>query len=402
MKRTTTEERRLADIRTDDFHRSTGKAAESKSSGGLKSTPLPNGGIIAAVTSRPTSSAGEQASGPGSIRASNDRRDSWLDRGQFPSFEFAVIEDEQVLKVEAVQRGAADAVTTAPRLRDDESRRLAGIAADMQRMIEGDVASLLKELAGMSVQKEPATSKVADARTTFSLFIQHFQQAKLAAVDGKQAQMRSELTLALGKLDNFSDIHAGSKAGKALAFKAPVATVRSTLARLAAACRTWAGIANSHNMWSISSDVDAIGSSKFGEAEARLRSVSSPDPITARSAAYDPPRPSQAGSSSSGRKPSERTPEKGQERPKSPGIAAGRKLKALFSRRSEPRARKADDGDADNNPRSPRVRSVSGAGTASSASTVPLPELDGLSRDNTTSSLLKSPCRTEIDGLSDG
>src|SRR3954469_21388079 len=138
MKRTTTEERRLADIRTDDFHRSTGKAAESKSSGGLKSAPLPNGGIFAAVTSRPTSPAGEQASGPGSIQASNDRRDSWLDRGQFPSFEFAVIEDEQVLKVEAVQRGASDAVTTAPRLRDDESRRLAGIAADMQRMIEGD------------------------------------------------------------------------------------------------------------------------------------------------------------------------------------------------------------------------------------------------------------------------
>jgi hypothetical protein len=401
MKRTTTDDRRLAGIRNDDIHRSTGKTAESNLPGGLNSVPLSNNGIAAAVFSRPASPAGGQASGDGSTQSTYDRRDCWLDRGQFPSFEFTIIDDEQVLKLEAAQRGASEAVTGAPRLRDNESRRLAGFAADMQRMIEGDIASLLKELAGMPAAKHPAASKAADARTSFSLFIQHVQAAKLAAADGRQAQMTSELTLALGKLDSFTESHAGSNAGKRLAFKAPAAAIRSTLARLASACRTWAGITDTLDTLSTASDVDASGGSSFGEGEARLRSVSSPEPITARPAENDPPRPTLAGSSSPGKKPSDRNPAKGKEKPGSPGLAAGRKLKALFSRSSEPRARKADDGDADTNPRSPRGRSVSEAGAASAASTSSLPDLVGLYRDNPTSGTLKSPRRAENNSPSD-
>jgi hypothetical protein len=267
----------------------------------------------------------------------------------------------------------------------------------MQKMIEGDVASLLKELAGMPAAKQPATSKATEAKTSFSLFIQHVQHAKLAAADGRQAQMTSELRLALGKLDSFTENHAGSNAGKRLAFKAPAATIRSTLARLASACRTWAGIADTPDTSSTASDIDASGSSRSGEGEARLRSVSSPEPFAARPALTDPPQPAPAGSSSPGKKPGERKPAKGQLSPKSPGASAGRKLKALFSRSSEPRPGKADDGDADKQPRSPRGRSVSGTGAASSASTASLPDLGGLPRDKRTSSPLKSPRRAEHD-----
>jgi hypothetical protein len=392
MNRAVMGERPSAPFNESVLHRSAGSIAKSNPADALIQPSAANVGGAATVYSRPASSAGEHAAAFGPAQESDDRRVAWLERGQLPSFEFKSKDDEHVLKVIADQQNDAPRGAVAASVLNEETRRLAGIAADIQKIIEGDVASIFKELMGVQAMESPASSAVSavsEARNAFSHFMKCLHNAKLAAGDGAHAQFKEQLTLALGKLDSFTATCVGPKASNPLKFNDTLPPVRATLARLGSLCRTWGGIAEAPS-------VD--GSPVRIDSEARSRSVSSPEPASRKTTASVQMQGSFSGSSSPGKKSSGRKAPGDPAKTVSPTTTAGRKLKALFARSSESPARKADERELDTAPGSPSNRSRSKTATARSDSTASMPERVARSRDNTVSSPIKSPRRTETSG----
>lgn len=393
MKRAGLGERPSDSLCSDHTHREGGKRADAGSVDAQQAA-MASGGA-AAVFSRPAAVVTEPASVSGSKPEAEaaDRREAWLDRGQFPSFEFASIEDAEVLEAEAVLRGVARPAATPPRFQDEQARRLTGVAADMQKLIQSDVALIMKELAMLPAPGSTASSTVSGAKTAFSLFVKHLQDAKLAAAAGDQDRMTAELTLALGRLQHFTDSHAAPGASKPLAFNASQPKVRSTLASLASACRHWGGAEAATE--TSSSSTDAHDSTGLLASETRARSVSSPERPAVVPTPGDSRSPDSSRPASPGRKPSDRKNEKDREKARSPNNTAGRKLKALFTRSSEGRNSKKPEADAGNDPRSPRSRAGSASEPAGPAADRPAADAVASPTRSRASSGLASPVRRE-------
>jgi hypothetical protein len=294
-----------------------------------------------------------------------DRREHYTERGPQPSFAFADIDDEQVLKVEAEQRLAMQPVRTGRPAQTVDARRLSEIAGVIKKMMEGEVASVLKELARLPAQEGAGQSDLQEAKKCFSLFIKHFQLAKLAAGDGKQDQMKEALAPALAELARFAGKHGDRATGQARASRALRAEVLPHLQALAAACSTWAEVGDplsGHGSANAGGDAD---SHEHTGTETRARAVSSPAPVRpshererARSVSGQTSSPGKvpAGMADAGPARTDRV-----ERMRSPS-SPGKKLKAFFSRSSEARSDKAR---RDSEPGSPPSRSGAKPGTES-------------------------------------
>lgn len=383
-------ERPSASFNESALHRSAGSIAESNPADALIQRSAANVSGAPVAYSRAASSAGVHAAAFGAARESDDRRVAWLERGQLPSFEFKSIDDEHVLKAIAGQQSAASCGAVAAGVVNEEMRRLAGIGADIQKMMESDVAFIFRELTGVPAVETPASgtaSAVSEARNAFSLFVKCLHKVKLAAGDGAHAQFKEELTLALGKLDSFTATYVRPKASNPVKFNDTLPSVRATLARLALACRTWGAIAEAPGVDDSPVRIDS---------EARSRSVSSPESASRKTTASVQMQGSFSGSSSPGKKSSGRKAPGDPAKTVSPTTTAGRKLKALFARSSESPVRKANERELDTARGSPTNRSRST--TIRSDSTASMPERIGRSRDNTLSSPIKSPPRTDTCG----
>ena len=320
------------------------------------------------VYSKPASSTARPMlvdSMPAPAQHGPDRREHYTERGPQPSFAFADIDDEQVLKVEAEQRLAMQPVQPARPAQTEQARRLSEIAGVIKKMMEGEVASVLKELARLPVQEGAGQSDLQETKKRFSLFIKHFQQAKLAAGDGKHDQMKEALTPALAELSRFAGQHGDRATRQARASRAFRTEVLPHLQALAAACSTWAEV---DDPLSAHVPVNARGDADSHEragTEARARAVSSPAPVRpsqererARSVSGQTSSPGKvpAGMADASPATTDRV-----ERMRSPS-SPGKKLKAFFSRSSEARSHKAR---LDSEPGSPPSRSGTKPGTES-------------------------------------
>ncbi|MET0963526.1 MAG: hypothetical protein ABWY05_12030 [Noviherbaspirillum sp.] len=320
-----------------------------------------------ALYSKPTSSAGQHA--VAEFRPGGERREQYIERGQQPSFEFASIDDKQVLKVEAALRMAIQNVPAARPAQTEETRRLSGIAAAIQKMMEGEVASVLRKLAQIPAEG-PAQSTAQDAKNSYSLFIQQFQQAKLAAAIGNRGDMND--ALALDELAGLAGRHGEKSARQARSPRIFSGATLACLHTIAEACSAWAGADNPMSLpGSATVRVEPEGAASEA-ADARMRSLSSPVQVK-KSQERERAR------SASGHIPSHKKPSLGasaerqarQEEsaaPKSP-TSPGKKLKSLFSRSSEGRTRAPGDGE----PVSPRSRASLklSAGAGAAATTAP-------------------------------
>jgi hypothetical protein len=322
-----------------------------------------------------------------SAQHGSDRREHYTERGPQPSFAFADIDDEQVLKVEAEQRLAMQPVRTARPAQTEEARRLSEIAGVIKTMMEGEVAYVLKELARLPAQDGPGQSGLQEAKKRFSLFIKHFQQAKLAAGDGKQDQMKEALTSALAELARFAGQHGDRSARQARASRAFRIDVLPHLQALAAACSTWAEVddpLSGHLTANARGDADSREHAGTG---ARARAVSSPAPVRP-SQERERARSISSATSSSGKVPagmvdaSQATIDR-VEKSRSPS-SPGKKLKAFFSRSSEARSHKTR---VDSKSASPPYRSGAKPGAQSSTTTT--------TTTMTTSTLATTPSRAD-------
>lgn len=269
----------------------------------------------------------------------SDRREHYAERGPQPSFAFADIDDAQVLKVEAEQRLAMQPMRTARPAQTEQSQRLSDIAAVIKKMMEGEVASVLKALARLAQQEGAGQSGLQGARQGFSLFIKHFQQAKLAAGDGRHTDMKAALALALAELARFAGQAGDGWTRHFRTSRSFRADVLPWLQALSGACSTWAEVADPLS--------ERIPASERGDAEtlegvrteARARAVSSPAPVqpsperararsvsSATSSSGKTAATANAGAATADRVEGARTPS-----------SPGRKLKAFFSRSSETR-----------------------------------------------------------------
>jgi hypothetical protein len=311
----------------------------------------------ATVYSKPASSTGQSLLAE--CKPGGERREQYIERGQQPSFEFADIEDEQVLRVEAALRTATQNVQAGRQLPTEETRRLSGIAAAIQKMMEGEVASVLRELAQIPLTDGAGLAALQDAKKSYSLFIQQFQQAKLAAANGNRSDMTDALTLALGELASLAGRHGERSTRQARAPRVFSAAVQASLRTLADACSGWAGTDKPLFRPGTASARAEFDSPLSDSTEVRARSASSP-------AQAKKTQERERGRSASGQTPSHKKPQVGSppaERlasldqiapPKSP-TSPGRKLRSLFSRTSDARTRVPG---ADNDPGSPRSRAA--------------------------------------------
>ena len=301
------------------------------------------------------------------------RREHYTGRGQQPSFEFADIDDEQVLKVEADQRLAMQPVSSVKPRQTEEARRLLEIARAIKEMMEGEVASVLKELARLAAQDGAGQSDVQEAKKGFSLFIKHFQQAKLAAGNGNGKQLTEALTSALAELARLVGPSGDKCTGQAWASRAFRTGLQPGLQTLAAACSAWAGLDNPLSRQVPATDRGASDShDRTGTEEARARAVSSPAPVRPsqereRARSLTSPIPS-SGTIPSSMVGTSQAPTHSVETLKSPS-GPGRKLKAFFSRSSEARTRKTTAGSEPGSPlsRSSAERSTSTSNTATTS-----------------------------------
>lgn len=329
------------------------------------------------VYSKPTPDTGRSMLPDSKRDAAPDgsgRREHYTGRGQQPSFEFADIDDEQVLKVEADQRLAMQPVSPGKPRQTEEVRRLSEIAVAIKKMMEGEVASVLKELARLAAQDGADQSDVQEAKKGFSLFIKHFQQAKLAAGNGNGKQLTEALTSALAELAGFVGQPGDKSTRQAWASRAFRTGLQPGLQTLAAACSAWAGVDNPLSRQVPVTDRGASDCHDRTGTEARARAVSSPAPVRpsqererARSVTGQIPSSGKIPSSMVG---ASQVTTHSVETLKSPS-SAGRKLKAFFSRSSEARTRKTTAGSEPGSPpsRSGAQRSAEGSTSTSTSST---------------------------------
>lgn len=395
MKRAGTEQRNSASLSVKDTHGTSASGGQIQQPYEVTKASTSSSGTAVTVFSRPAPGPGEQASSLGALQGLDDRRETWIDRGKLPSFEFKTIDDEQVLAVVAAQRGATEAGARIRRVPDEEARRLTGIAAAIQKNMEDEVAFILTELAGIPATTNAVLSAKTEASAAFSHFIKHFRNAKLAAGDNMPAQMTSELVLAQARLASFSEHHMGPTACKPLATRASGKQFQSALERLLAACATWAYNASPTYAPVAAPGAESACDTKHVESEARTRSVSSPEPTTKRASVHEKTPVDYSGSSPTSKRTPGRKATEGPEKPSSPTAVAGRKLKALFSRSSEPRVRQDDGGDVDSNPRSPRNRSASIASTARPNTVASMPDPISRSQDSAVTGPFKGPRKAE-------
>lgn len=171
--------------------------------------------------------------------AGDSRRQQWLQRDQ-PSFIFDEITDPSLLALfDPVVPGSPTA-QAAQQLGEREHRRqLQPIAHAIKRALEGVLADLTRKFMTAVKRDGTPTAELQEAHHAFSEMMQVFNRAKIAAVDGKEADMFAELTIIRATLDQFLRLRFKEVARHSSIEKLEMETLRTGLQALLAQCREW-------------------------------------------------------------------------------------------------------------------------------------------------------------------
>ncbi|HEX8883866.1 MAG TPA: hypothetical protein VF797_05210 [Noviherbaspirillum sp.] len=169
------------------------------------------------------------------------RRQQWLEKDKF-SFVFEEVTDPTVLALcdTLVPSGAPAA--TGPQLSEREQKRqLQPIADAIKTALESAFADVMRKFMDAGKQQGVPTPEYQAAHHAFSGLMQMFNRAKVAAVEGREAEMIAELQNICPVLEKFianglkdaTQHFSGEKSEKVL--------LKTGLSTLLAQCREWLG-----------------------------------------------------------------------------------------------------------------------------------------------------------------
>lgn len=169
------------------------------------------------------------------------RRQQWLAQDK-PSFVFDEITDPVLLALCDQPAPAAASAASAPQPGDRERKRQFKPVADgIKAALEGVLAKGVRRFMEASRQDNARTAQFQAAHHAFSELIQLFNKAKIAAVDGKEAEMIAELRAICPALEQFMTQHLKDVARQFNAEKSEREALKTGLHGLLDQCREWLG-----------------------------------------------------------------------------------------------------------------------------------------------------------------
>jgi hypothetical protein len=202
--------------------------------------------------------------------ANDSRRQEWLQRDQ-QSFIFDEITDPSLLALFDTTVPGSPTAHAAQQLSEREHiRQLQPIAHAIKRALEGVLADVMRKFMTAARRDAVPTMEFQDAHHAFSEMVQLFNRAKVAAVDGNEADMLAELTSIRSALDEFLRLRFKEGARHFSIEKLERETLRTGLHDLLAQCREWL---HEDEKEKVSAWSPSLAPSS---PEARQRAVSSP------------------------------------------------------------------------------------------------------------------------------
>ena len=178
-------------------------------------------------------------SAPGTDTAT--RRQQWLAQDK-PSFVFDEITDPVLLALCDQPASAAASPASAPQPGDRERKRqFKPIADGIKAALEGVLATGMRKFMHASRQDGARTAQFQAAHHAFSELIQLFNKAKVAAVDGKEAEMLAELREICPALEQFMAQNLKDVVRHFNAEKSERDALKTGLRSLLDQCREWLG-----------------------------------------------------------------------------------------------------------------------------------------------------------------
>ena len=171
--------------------------------------------------------------------ANDSRRQEWLQRDQ-QSFIFDEITDPSLLALFDTTAPGSPTAHSAQQLTEREQmRQLQPIAHAIKRALEGVLADVMKKFMSAGRRDGMPTAQFQEAHHAFSEMVQLFNRAKVAAVDGKEADMLAELTSIRSSLDEFLRLRFKEGARHFNIEKLERERLRTGLHDLLSQCREW-------------------------------------------------------------------------------------------------------------------------------------------------------------------
>jgi hypothetical protein len=171
--------------------------------------------------------------------SSDSRRQEWLQRDQ-QSFIFDEITDPTLLALFDTMVPGSPTAQAAQQLSERERmRQLQPIAHAIKRALEGVLAEVMRKFMTAASRDGIPTLELQNAHHAFSEMVQLFNRAKIAAVDGKEADMLAELTTIRSSLEEFLRLRFKEGARHFSIEKPERETLRTGLHDLLAQCREW-------------------------------------------------------------------------------------------------------------------------------------------------------------------
>lgn len=198
------------------------------------------------------------------------RRQQWLEQDK-PSFTFDEITDPSLLALFDTVVPAVATAATAPQLREREQKQqLQPIAQAIKKALESVLADVTRKFMTTGKQEGIPKPELQKAHHAFSELMQMFNRAKVAAVEGQEAMMMTELQNICPALEQFIARGLKDAIQHIDAEKSDKEVLKTGLRTLLAQCRAWLGEPKEETArpWSPSFAPSS--------PQARQRSVSSP------------------------------------------------------------------------------------------------------------------------------
>ncbi|MFL6717373.1 MAG: hypothetical protein ACJ8G3_13540 [Burkholderiaceae bacterium] len=171
--------------------------------------------------------------------ANDSRRQDWLQRDQ-QSFIFDEITDPSLLALFDTAVPGSPTAHAAQQLTEREQvRQLQPIAHAIKKALEGVLADVMRKFMHAGSRDGMPTVQSQEARHAFSELVQLFNRAKVAAVDGKEADMLDELTSIRSSLNEFLQLRFKEGTRHFSIEKQERERLRTGLHDLLLQCREW-------------------------------------------------------------------------------------------------------------------------------------------------------------------
>ena len=187
------------------------------------------------------SSGPSQQSSLSPAAANASRREQWIAQDK-PSFVFDEITDPSLLALfDTPAPDATPAAATPPLSEREQKRQFQPIADAITKALQSDLANVMRKFMETSRQQGARTPEYQAAHHAFSGLMQMFNRAKVAAVDGQEAQMIAELQNICQTLEEFIAVGLKDVIQQFIGEKSEKATLKTGLRTVLAQCREWLG-----------------------------------------------------------------------------------------------------------------------------------------------------------------